>query len=905
MLNFIRKLFDYNEKGLKRLRKIVDQINALEEGIGKLSDKKLSQKTEEFKNKIADGINPRRILPEAFAVVREAAKRIIGQRHYDVQLMAALSLWEGKIVEQKTGEGKTLSATPALYLRALEGKGAHLVTVNDYLARRDCGWMGPIFHFLGLSVGCIVPYQSFVYDPKFEIPAEDERLSHLKPAARKLAYQSDITYGTNNEFGFDYLRDNMSQDLSEIVQREHFFAIIDEADFALIDEARTPLIISSPQQEPTDKYYRFAKLASGLQPDTDYVIDEKAKTAMLTEYGIRRVERMLGVDNLYEKDFDSIHYIENALKAVTLFQKDKDYIVKDNQVIIVDEFTGRLMHGRRWSDGLHQAIEAKEGVAIQKESKTWATITFQNYFRMYDVLSGMTGTAATEAEEFRKIYNCETIVIPTNKPVIRKDQPDVIYKTQRAKYAAVAAEIEESYRRGQPVLVGTTSIEKNEMVSRFLKKKGIPHQILNAKHHAKEAGILAQAGKLKAVTVATNMAGRGVDIVLGGEPPKQVKSEKLKVKSYEEEYKKWQKEHDKVIKLGGLYVIGTERHEARRIDHQLRGRAGRQGDPGASKFFVSLEDDLMRIFGGEKIASMMTKLKMPENTPISHSMVSKMIEQIQVKIEGFNFDIRKSLVEFDDIVNKQREIIYRQRREILEDYQKNPAQLKEKILERIGKEIEILVAASVDPQTGKPISSKAIMGFAEIIPIESKEERERLEKKIKDSSQEEAAARLKDVVQEFYQLRQENLGAEVCREIEKSVLLYTIDHLWVDHLTALEGLKEGVRLRGYGQRDPLVEYRKDSYQMFQELLARINFYLARRIFRVEVQKQPSMASAQKIETRGKMFVPGAVDNQAAGPDESAPKAKPIISGQSRPGRNDPCPCGSGKKYKKCCYPKYG
>jgi len=905
MFNFVKKLFDYNEKELKRLRGVVEQINSFEEKISKLSDKKLSQKTEEFKNKIADGVNPHEILPEAFAVVREAAKRTIGQRHYDVQLMAALSLWEGKVVEQKTGEGKTLSATPALYLRALEGKGAHLVTVNDYLARRDCGWMGPIFHFLGLSVGCIIPYQSFIYDSRFEISTEDERLSHLKPAARKLAYQSDITYGTNNEFGFDYLRGNMTQNLSEIAQREHFFAIVDEVDFALIDEARTPLIISSPQQEPTEKYYRFAKLASGLQSSTDYAIDEKAKTAMLTEYGIRKVERTLGVDNLYEKDFDSIHYIENALKAVTLFQKDRDYIVKDNQVIIVDEFTGRLMHGRRWSDGLHQAVEAKEGVAIQKESKTWATVTFQNYFRMYDVLSGMTGTAATEAEEFRKIYNCETVVIPTNKPIIRNNQPDVIYKTQRAKYAAVMAEIEKSHQRGQPVLVGTTSIEKNEMIGHFLKKKGIPHQILNAKHHAKEAGILAQAGKLKAVTVATNMAGRGVDIILGGEPPKKISKSKLQISKYKEAYKKWQKEHNTVIKLGGLYVIGTERHEARRIDNQLRGRAGRQGDPGGSKFFVSLEDDLMRIFGGEKIASMMTKLKMPENTPISHSMVSKMIEQIQVKIEGFNFDIRKSLVEFDDIVNKQRGIIYHQRREVLDDYQKNPAQLKEKILERIGKEIEIIVAASLDSQTVKPISSKAIMGFTEIIPIEDKEEREKLEKKIKDSSQEEATARLKDVVQVFYQLRRENLGAEVCREIEKSVLLYTIDHLWVDHLTALETLKEGVRLRGYGQRDPLVEYRKESYQMFQELLAKINFHLARRIFRVEIQKQPTVASAQKVEARGEMFVPGAVDNQAAGPSKSASKAKPVVSGQLHPGRNDPCPCGSGKKYKKCCYPKYG
>jgi len=905
MLKLLKKLFDYNEKELRRLRKIVDQINALEEDVAKLSDKKLAKKTEEFREKITDGINPAQLVPEAFAVVREAAKRTVGMRHYDVQLMAAIALWEGKIAEQKTGEGKTLSATPALYLRALEGKGAHLVTVNDYLARRDCGWMGPIFHFLGLSVGCIIPYQSFIYDPEHQVKTDDERLAHLKPVERKLAYQADITYGTNSEFGFDYLRDNRAQSLDEIVQREHYYAIVDEVDFALIDEARTPLIISAPEEKAAEDYYRFAQLASQLQPEIDYVIDEKARTAMLTEYGIRKVERTLGVNNLYEKDFDTIHRIENALKAAALFQKDRDYVVKDNQVIIVDEFTGRLMHGRRWSDGLHQAVEAKEGVPIQKESKTLATITLQNYFRMYQVLAGMTGTAATEAEEFKKVYDLDVVVIPTNKPVVRVDHPDVIYKTQRAKYAAVVAEIEQCYRQGRPVLVGTTSIEKNEMLSRYLKKKGIPHQILNAKHHEKEAKIIAQAGKLKAVTIATNMAGRGVDIILGGEPPKKIKNQKSKIKIYEEQHKKWREEQKKVLELGGLYVIGTERHEARRIDNQLRGRAGRQGDPGASKFFVSLEDDLMRIFGGEQIASLMTRLKMPEDMPISHSVVSRMIGQIQVKVEGFNFDLRKSLVEFDDVVNKQREIIYRRRREILEDHQNQPEKLREKIIATLRREIEAIVDLSLDPESLKPNLAKVVMSFAEIIPLEKEEERGELEKKIKGLSKEELIEKLMTILEKFYQEREETLGKELCREIERAILLHTIDQLWIDHLTALDNLKEGVRLRGYGQRDPLVEYRKESYQMFQELLARIDYHLARRIFRVEVRPRPAAMPERVIEGRGEMLFPPQAQAAGQPTPSTMPTPKPVVSGQPRPGRNDPCPCGSGKKYKKCCYPKYG
>jgi len=904
MFDFVKKLFDYNEKELKRLRKITEEVNSWEPRVKRLSDARLRRKTEELKDKISGGTDPQELLPEAFAIVREAARRSIGLRHYDVQIMAGIALFEGKIAEQKTGEGKTLTATLPLYLRALEGKGAHLVTVNDYLARRDAGWMGPIFHFLGLKVGCIIPYKQFLYDPTFRSPSTDERLTHLRPASRQEVYQADITYGTNNEFGFDYLRDNMVQDLKQAVQRGHYYAIVDEVDFALIDEARTPLIISSPVNEPVQKYYQFARLAEELSPASDYVVDEKERSAMLTEYGIRKVERKLGVSNLYEEDFETIHHIENALKARTLFHKDKDYVVKDGRVIIVDEFTGRLMHGRRWSDGLHQAIEAKEGVPIQQESKTWATITFQNYFRMYERLAGMTGTAATEAEEFKKIYNLEVIVVPTHRPLIRKNYPDVIYKTQRAKYAAVAAEVEECYRRGQPVLVGTTSIEKNEIVSRLLQKKGIPHQVLNAKNHEKEASIIAKAGKLKAVTVATNMAGRGVDIILGGEPPKKPQKGKAKKEEYEKEYARWQKEHSEVIKLGGLHVIGTERHEARRIDNQLRGRAGRQGDPGSSRFFVALDDDLMRVFGGEQVASLMTRFKMPENVPLSHPIVSRVIEQIQVKVEGFNFDIRKSLVEFDDVVNKQREIIYRRRRLVLEKFAHSPAQLEKEILGILKKEIKYLVSASVDPVSLKPDLAKVVLGFCEILAIEEKEEREKISKKLQGKKEAEISRILFALAKRVYQERKRTLGERVVADINKSVYLYTLDHLWVEHLTALEDLKEGVRLRGYAQRDPLVEYRKESFELFQKLLANIDYHLARRILRVRVEVQPQ-TPAQIEETRGKMILPQQVEEKpsSSAAPPSARRVKPVVSGRQKIGRNDPCWCGSGKKWKKCHYPE--
>ena len=725
---------DINQKEIDRLAKIVDKINSFEPAIKKLKEKDFGKKTEFLKEELSKGKSLEDILPEAFALAREASWRTIGLRPFDVQLMAAIALFEGKVAEQKTGEGKTLSAVPALYLRALKGKGAHLVTVNDYLARRDAGWNGPIFHILGLSVGSIVQeMKSFVFDPTYNDTSHgDERLAHLKPAERREAYKADITYGTNNEFGFDYLRDNMVSQLSEMAQRGHYFSIVDEVDSILIDEARTPLIISAPDTEPTDKYYKFATLVGSLNPDTDFTIDEKAKSASLTEHGITRVEKILGIDNLYEKDFDSIHHIENALRAKTLYLRDREYVVKDNQVIIVDEFTGRLMIGRRWSDGLHQAVEAKEGVPIQQESKTLATISFQNYFRMYEVLSGMTGTAATEAEEFKKIYKIDVVVVPTNKPMIRTDHPDTIFKTLRGKYGAIVKEIEEKCHAGQPVLVGTTSIEKNEIIDEYLKRKRIPHNILNAKNHEGEAVIIADAGKPSAVTVATNMAGRGVDIVLGGampDKPVDMSNEEFqKSKGYE----KWLELHAKVIEAGGLHVIGTERHESRRIDNQLRGRSGRQGDPGSSRFYLSLEDDLMRIFGGEQISGLMDKLHLPEDQPIENRFVSRAIESAQSKVEGFHFDARKSLVEYDDVKNQQREIIYKLRKRVLE-----AENLKEEIFEKLTQQIDKIMLTSMpaSPSLGGSVESntynyeKLVVEMCEIVPFDDLS-RERVESQV-------------------------------------------------------------------------------------------------------------------------------------------------------------------------------
>jgi preprotein translocase subunit SecA len=858
MLNIFSRLLDLNAREVDRLTKIVERVNSFEEKVKKLKIGDFKKKTEEFKKRLDKGENLEEILPEAYAVVREASFRALGLRHFDVQLIAAVALFEGRVAEQKTGEGKTLSAVPALYLRALTGQGVHLVTVNDYLARRDAGWNAPIFNLLGMSVGSIIQEgKSFVYDPKFNDTSHgDERLAHLKPAERKIAYQSDILYGTNNEFGFDYLRDNMVQGLPEMVQRGHYFAIVDEVDSVLIDEARTPLIISAPDTEPTDKYYKFATIVEKLNPDTDFKTDEKAKSASLTETGITRVEKILGVDNLYEKDFESIHHIENALRAKTMYLKDRDYVVKDNQVVIVDEFTGRLMMGRRWSDGLHQAVEAKEGAIIQQESKTLATISFQNYFRMYEHLSGMTGTAATEAEEFRKIYKLEVIVVPTNMPMARKDGADMIYKTLRGKYGAIVDEITEKYKKGQPVLVGTTSIEKNEIISEYLKRKKIPHEVLNAKNHEKEAAIITDAGKPGAVTVATNMAGRGVDIVLGGS----------------KEHKNWKDLHEKVVRAGGLHVIGTERHEARRVDNQLRGRSGRQGDPGSSRFYLSLEDDLMRIFGGEQISGLMDRLNLPEDQPIENALISKAIEQAQVKVEGFHFDVRKRLVEFDDVANQQREIIYKLRRRILES-----DDLKDEVVEKL--------RSRLNPDT-----------LLEIIPFDDVSMKRIISELEK---QDDKQVFLKKILSDVYEKREKEMGESMMRQIEKYAYLGSIDHLWMDHIDHIDDLREGVSLRGYGQRDPLVEFKNEAFNLFEGLVDRIDEELSHRIFRIGVARPqseiPLSKARENVDTSDLTGLSG-------GADEALVTGKKAFD-KKKIGRNDPCWCGSGKKWKHCHYPK--
>ena len=905
MLKIFSKLLDLNQKELDRYSKIVDKINSLEPETKKLKDSDFIKKTEEFKKRLKKGEAIESMLPEAFALTREASWRAIGLRPYDVQLQASIALFEGKVVEQKTGEGKTLSAVPALYLRALTEKGVHLVTVNDYLARRDAGWNAPAFELLGLSVGVIVQeMKSFVYDAEHEDKSHgDERLAHLKPAQRKDAYTADVTYGTNNEFGFDYLRDNMVQSLEQMSQREHYFAIVDEVDSVLVDEARTPLIISAPDSEPTDKYYKFAGLVEKLNPDTDYLMDEKAKSANLTEHGITRVEKILKTPNLYEKDFESIHHIKNALRAKTLFLRDREYVVKDNKVTIVDEFTGRLMVGRRWSDGLHQAVEAKEGVVIQQESKTLATISFQNYFRMYDHLSGMTGTAATEAEEFKKIYDLDVIVVPTNDPMVRNDRSDVIYKSLRGKYGAIVKEIEEKHKKGQPVLVGTTSIDKNEIVDNYLKRKKIPHSVLNAKNHEKEASIISQAGKPGAVTVATNMAGRGVDIVLGGTPPEVPQSMSKDKYKKTKGYKEWQDMHDKVIKAGGLHVIGTERHESRRIDNQLRGRSGRQGDAGSSLFYLSLEDDLMRIFGGEQIGGIMEKLKLPEDQPIENKMVSRAIEQSQVKVEGFNFDMRKRLVEYDDVANQQREIIYGLRRRVLES-----KDLKKEVLEKLEHRIDRVLLSAFPVDGGKPNHEKIIVGLLEMIPFDNVSKEAVKKQLAKTENKEKMKTLLVKVLHDVHKTREKQVGETVMRQIEKYAYLGSIDHLWINHIDHIDGLREAVTLRAYGQRDPLVEFKKEAFELFEGLIDRVDEELARRIFRVGVAAPRPEIPLDRARTNvDKTDAMGLARKSA---DETAQTgSKAFSSGETvtkkKIGRNDPCWCGSGKKWKKCHYPQQG
>jgi len=850
-----------NERYLKRLQPVIEKINSLESKFEIFSNEQLSKKTQEFKERIKKGETLDDLLPESFALVREASKRTLNQRHFNVQLLAGIALHQGKIAEMKTGEGKTLSATLPLYLNALTGLGCHLATVNDYLAKRDTVWMGQIYHLLGLSVGCLVHEKAYLYDPQYYKEGETKDLkieiqdgerdkerdifggfkiieSYLRPVPRKEAYLADITYGTNNEFGFDYLKDNLVLGLEEMVQRDFNFAIVDEVDSILIDEARTPLIISHPDYQASELYKEFSRIVPQLKSEIDYEIDEKMKVVTLTETGIKKVEKILGIENIYEeKGIKYLHYLEQSLRAQAinpstgqpLFSRDRDYIVKNGQVIIVDEFTGRLMPGRRWSGGLHQALEAKERLEIQPESRTLATITFQNLFRMYKKLAGMTGTAITSAEEFEKVYRLETIIIPTNKPMIREDLPDKVYKTEEAKFKAIINEIKERHQKGQPILIGTNSIEKNEYLAKLLNREGIYPNILNAKHHEKEALIIAQAGRKGGVTVATNMAGRGVDIILGGyPPPSKTKNQISNVKIEEnEDFKKWKEEQEEVKELGGLHVIGVQRHEARRIDNQLRGRAGRQGDPGSSQFFLSLEDELLRIFGGEKVKKIIEIFKLPEDEPIETKILSDLIEKAQAKIEGLNFDLRKHILEYDDVIAKHRNKIYSQRKEIFKmSYQG----LKNFVLECLNQEIIKII--EIHSQE-KIELSKIIGEIKTILPISPELEKE-LEK---ISEREKIEVFLKNLTQEFFKIKEEGEKKENLEKILKFVSLKNIDLLWIEHLENMEYLKDAVQLQTYGGKDPLVEYKIQGHYLFQNLWEKIKTQISRTVFKFTIRWQ--------------------------------------------------------------------
>jgi preprotein translocase subunit SecA len=815
-LPLLKKIFgDPNAREIKRVKAVVDRVNTHTDAIAKLSDAKLQLKTAEFKKALETGASIDALLPEAFAVVREAAERVLGMRHFDVQLMGGVVLHDGKIAEMRTGEGKTLVATAPVYVNALSGKGVHVITVNDYLAQLHAGWMGELYSFLGLSVGVIVHDKALLYDPEYSDDShEDVRLKHLKPVSRKQAYGADITYGTNNEFGFDYLRDNMVQDLEQMVQRDLNYAIVDEVDSILIDEARTPLIISAPAAKSTERYYTFAKIAAGLKAETHYSLDEKQKAASLTDEGIQAIEKALGVENIYEAGrIEDVHLIEQSLKAAALFKRDRDYVVTpDGEIVIVDEFTGRLMPGRRWSEGLHQAVEAKEGLEIQQESQTLATVTFQNLFRLYGKLAGMTGTAATEAEEFSKIYKLEVTTIPTHRPMIRKDLPDRIYKTEQAKFEAVVREVAERHALGQPVLLGTVSIEKNEVLSSMLRAAKIPHEVLNAKNNEAEAGVIARAGQKAAVTLATNIAGRGTDIMLG----------------------------DGVQDLGGLHVLGTERHESRRIDNQLRGRAGRQGDPGSSQFFVSLDDDLMRIFGSERIASVMNTLRLPDDTPIENSMISRSLESAQKKVEGHNFDIRKHLVEYDDVMNSHREIMYARRRRVL-----NKADQKQEILDMLRSEFAAIVEGNVDTKTGDVNLAEISTGAERIMSLPgswASSQDSKLPTDLVDG--------LMGLAQELYAKREKEFGGESMRMLERLVSLQVIDTAWLNHLETMEHLRDGIGLRGYAQKDPLVEYKSEAYRLFKQLQRAVDAEVATTIFKVSLQQEPIEALPETAITSG-------------------------------------------------------
>ncbi len=840
--NILQKVFGTrHDREVKKLRPIVEKINALEPAVQALSDSELQAKTPEFKERLEKGESLDALLPEAFAVVREAGKRVLNMRHYDVQLIGGIVLHQGKIAEMKTGEGKTLVATLPVYLNALTGRGVHVVTVNDYLAKRDSEWMGKLYNFLGLSTGVIV--------------------HGLEDDERKAAYHADITYGTNNEFGFDFLRDNMKYSLDDMVQREFYYAIVDEVDSILIDEARTPLIISGPSEESTDLYYRVNSIIPPLKKDVHYTVDEKARTASLTDEGVALCEKMLGLDNLYDPvNTEILHHVQQALKAHALFKRDVDYIVKDGEVIIVDEFTGRIMPGRRYSDGLHQALEAKEGVKIESENQTLASITFQNFFRMYEKLAGMTGTADTEAAEFKKIYDLDVVVIPTDKPMIRIDHPDVVFRTVEEKFRAAAKEISELHKKGQPVLVGTTSVEDSERLSGILKRMGIPHEVLNAKYHEREAEIVAHAGEKGRVTIATNMAGRGTDIVLG----------------------------EGVAELGGLHILGTERHESRRIDNQLRGRSGRQGDPGSSRFYLALEDDLLRIFGSDRIAGLMDKLGMEEGEPIEHSMLSKAIENAQRKVEAHNFEIRKHLLEYDDVMNKQREVIYSQRKQIMKG-----ENLRDDIMAFIDEIASVLVATYTDEKAASSEwdwdgLKKRLKGqFALDLGL-SKDQRE-------DITVEELEEHLVRLFKDNYAKQVELFGPEEMARAERFLMLQVLDGLWKDHLLNMDHLRDGIGLRGYGQKDPLQEYKREGFDMFMDMIQRFREETVSILLRIVPMRQEEVDALEEKRRRQQER-----DLRMSHGGEEEVKQKPVRRKTKKVGRNEPCPCGSGKKYKKCC-----
>lgn len=890
-MSIFSKIFGSNQREIGKLQPIVAKVNEYGLAIAKLSDEELKGKTEEFKKRLNEGQTLDDILPEAFAVVREAADRVIGERHFDVQILGGIVLHRGKIAEMKTGEGKTLTSTLPIYLNALTGKGVHVVTVNDYLAKRDCNWMGSIFHSLGISTACIVHDASYLYEPK-KLDADEVtvEMENLKVITRREAYAADVTYGTNNEYGFDYLRDNMVQRQEQMTQSparnaivaggELNYAIVDEVDSILIDEARTPLIISAPDTESTKLYQQFAGLVPRLKQGEDYEVDEKMKSVVITDAGISKIENWLGVGNIYEYGkINYVHHLEQALKAQAIFQKDRDYVVKDGEVMIVDDFTGRLMPGRRYSEGLHQAIEAKEGVRVQRESKTLATITFQNYFRMYKKLAGMTGTAVTSAEEFFKVYKMEVMEIPTHRSMIRKDLADMIYKSEEGKFRAIVERIKVIHQSGQPVLVGTIAIEKSEYLSALLQRSGIAHEVLNAKNHEREAAIIANAGQRGAVTIATNMAGRGTDIKLG----------------------------EGVKELGGLYVIGTERHEARRIDNQLRGRSGRQGDPGMSQFYVSLEDELMRRFGGDKLKNIMERLGLPEDQPIQNSLISRSIESAQTKIEGFNFDIRKHVLEYDDVMNKQREVVYKKRKEVL--LQKD---LKSEMMEYIKEEIERTVSFHAAGEEGEWNIAEMNENFKGIVPIEDNvtEKLDAMRSDKRENSAEKITRMteyLLGIAKEAYNKKEQEVSPEAMRAAERGIILQTIDMAWTSHLDEIDYLREGIGLRGYGQRDPLVEYKREAFNMFSHLMENIRSSIVHTIFRItlapEAQTQKPVENLKYSGGEDLEQFGAAKSAASSNAKNNAPQA-PIVN-RDKVGRNDPCLCGATKpdgrpvKYKHC------